>query len=328
MIYSIDYDNGKLSGWVSEPRYINNKISISDALGRNFIVPIDQNRPDVLKLELTKNIKCGFDTSRIFNDNLEGNFFTLLLKADDEKFEIIKFCGSYLEWRDKFEQFQVTDRKDFSIQSLSTEQIFEKYPDIIAFKLLMIRLRRGKRAFGWRGRFDGKSYQYIDKDWKFFESFFIKNFNVISKILTVRSLWSVVQTFIDFGDITQRACALAISNSLFTERFANTFRLIYSIKPEKNPNLEKQIHYWGGMLSNRIVRDDAYDIYITQNLEVLDSCPVLKATFMLILLESTKSESSILAMNLKFSDYFRSAIEHYESLFKEYLNNLDYPKAC
>lgn len=322
MLYSIDYHQNSIRGWVSHNKDVYMRLGF--AFSKTLVTELDRNRPDVVALGLSKNLKCGFLFSDLVIDKTtyDGKLLLVeILEKSTNKILASKtfFIGDKKKWSEKFERFEIHDRKNFGIQQISYDELFGKYPDIIAFKLLLIRLRRGKRAFGWRGSFVGHAYDDMQKDWLFFRELYIKYFDVLSEILTVRSLWSVVDTFVDFAEPLERSNALAISNMMYQERFAQTAHRIYDFIPLQDIKEKGQSLYWGNMKSNQLLIDDAYDVFLTKNIEVLESTPILKKTFFKIFLESLQHEQSIAGMNRKHSNYFSSAFRFYEDYMMQYI---------
>lgn len=320
MRYSIDFHNNKISGWVEKSLEVKSvKLIRSDA---SFIeTTINVIRPDVVKAGITNNDVCGFVFNQAIDCGIEdGNFLLVeIVTHCQKKYKKSVFVGDKEKWKNKFEDFQVQDRRDFSIQDGRVEEVFKKNSDVIAFKLLLIRLRRGKRAFGWRGVFKGNLYSEIENDWTFFKQFYENHFLNMKDICFVRSLWSIVDTFSDFGNAIEKACALSVSNYMYQERFAQTFRRIYEVKEIENKQMLGQTHYWGHMSTNQLERDDSYDVFLTKNIEVLEMCPIIKKTFGVIFLESLKAESSILCINKTHSPYFNEAFRFYKSYFESYI---------
>lgn len=323
MKYSIDFHNSRISGWVESPSSVKSiKLSRSDG---SFIQTIIQHRrPDVVNAGHTNDEICGF----VFAEEIDpikedGNFLLVEIETQQNIYKKSLFVGDKKKWKEEFEKFQVVDRSDFSIQNGHAENLFAKNNDIIAFKLLLIRLRRGKRGFGGRISFVGKSYPEMERDWLVFKQFYSNNFSNLKNILFVRSLWSVLDTFSDFGTPIEKACGLSISNYLFQERFAQTLRTIYNFEEIEDKKLMGQSPYWGGMLSNQLSSDDSYDVFLTKNIEVLEMCPIVKKTFGVIFLESLNSELSIININQTHSKYFKEVFEHYKQYFEKYISRED-----
>lgn len=324
MKYSIDLHNNTFKGWVVTNKEI--YIRLSYNYDKTLVSELNRDRPDVVNLGLSNNLQCGFIFPNPTIDEVlyDGRFFLVdFIDKFTDEILISKpfFVGNKKKWQEKFEKFEILDRNDFDVQQISYSELFEQYPDIIAFKLLLIRLRRGKRAFGWRGSFLGHVYDSMQKDWQFFRELYIKYFDVLSEILTIRSLWSVVDTFVDFAEPLERSNALAISNMMYQERFAQTAHRVYDFIPLQDIKEKGQSLYWGNMKSNQLLADDAYDVFLTKNIEVLESTPILKKTFFKIFLESLKYEQSISGMNKKYSNYFSSAFKFYEDYMMHYLKS-------
>lgn len=318
MKYSLDFSKNNLSGWVAT-NLRDTSIDIVDSSNNNFITGLDKVRKDVVSKGICDNERCGFSFSNILKKNIEGDIFSFNIHNAEINIIGSKFCGDKEKWRLIFDDFQVSDRNDFTIQDCSMGELFNSHPDIIAFKILMIRLRRGKRGLGTRGGFKGHEYPLMESDWDFFKSFYIKHFDTISKILSIRSLWSIVDTFVDFGTPVEKSCALAISNYMYQERFAQTYTQIFKMVPLQEIKMKGQAPYWGGMLSNQLGGDDSYDVFLTKNIEVLEYVPILKKTFLFIFVESLKRSNSIAFVNSKHSEHFSKAFNFYKNYSYDYL---------
>lgn len=318
---SISFREKEIVGWVSDPKSVNSVelIMKGEVIAKSFV---DQRRKDVVAVGFSSEEICGFLFDCDIDIDLEdGNFLCLKINCDKNFFEKYFFIGDFNLWGKNFDNFQVEDRRDFSIQANNINSLFVENKDLIALKILLIRLRRGKRAFAWRGSFSGNVYDEMSNDWLFFRNFFITHFSILKDILSVRSLWSIVDTFADFGSDLERACALSISNYLFQERCAQTWNNIYLFKIRDNVISNNQYPYWGGMLSNRLESDDSYDIFLTRIIEVLDCCPVLKKTFGVIFLKALESDVSIIGLDKKYSPYFANAFNFYKSYFLNFIND-------
>lgn len=319
MDYSINYNKGSLKGWVDSEDPNNTEIRIFDSLHNLYFTKLGLIRKDVVSKARSKNLNCGFSYEDIIQGDIEGNFFSYEIQCNSNIASGSKFCGDYEKWMDTFDSFHIHDRKDFSIQEKPIEEIFSNYPDLIAFKLLLIRLRRGKRGFGGRASFKGHDYPLIQEDWLFFKSFYTRHFDTLSKILSVRSLWSVIDTFADFGTAIEQACALAVSNYLYQERFAQTYSRVFELVPLNKIKLGQSL-YWGGMLTNRLHKDDSYDVFFTRNILILEHAPIIKKTFGIIFLQSILAENSINSMNLNNSEWFIPIFDFYKKYFTKYID--------
>lgn len=173
MLYSIDYHKGMLSGWVATDD-VNTTIKVIDSVGNEYFTYLNVSRRSVVERGITDNLNCGFTFKDILPANIYGNFYSVIIFTREKDISTTKYCGVVSRARDEFERFQIKDRQDFSCQEKNTSNLFSTNSDLIAFKLLMIRLRRGKRAYSWRGEFKGHSYPYINQDWVFFKEFFIR----------------------------------------------------------------------------------------------------------------------------------------------------------
>ena len=214
-----------------------------------------------------------------------------------------------------FNRFELP-RDDFSVMKQNTQELFSGHPHLLAFKMLLIRLRRGTRARGWRGKFSGYDYEHKESDWKLFWHIMSAYRQVIFTHISTRYLFSMIDTVADCSETEDRFAALSFSTMMFFERLSGTLNLIYNKSKKESPVKTHQSVIWGGMLSNHLDRDDALDVFMTRNLEVLRNSPVLLSYFQEIMLRSMNEESSLLNESVSNSEYFSSAWSHYKNLFE------------
>ena len=211
MNYSIDCDNKTISGWVSDP-HENVKIFINRPSGSRLELSFDQIRDDVVSAGLGSNRICGFVyPERLDEKSNEGNLYQIEIIGSVNTQKIF-YSGEIASVRKKFDLFEVHNRNDFSVQELPGCRVFESLSDLEAFKMLLIRLRRGKRALNHRFQFIGNKYPEMENDWCMFKDIYIKYFDAFRQILSVRALWSVVGTFCDYGNSVEKLSALSLDN--------------------------------------------------------------------------------------------------------------------
>ncbi len=319
MKYSIDFHNNKISGWVEYPSTVK-RVVLARSDRSTEVTDIRFARPDVVSANCSKYETCGFAFDNLIHaSDYDGNFLRVTIETDSSLYQKSIFIGDRNIWQKVFDDFEIKNRKDFSIQNESPCYIFSNNKDIVSLKMLLIRLRRGKRGFGWRGRFSGNEYDEMKNDWVFFKNFYSDHFSNLKDILSVRSIWSILDTFVDYGDDSERLCALAVSNFLSQERLAQTLHKIFKFEMLDSIKLDGQSPYWGGMLSNNLASDDFLDVFLTRNIEALEISPIIKKTAFVIFLNAIESDNSILNINIKFSPYFNDTIKYYKNNFENYI---------
>ena len=320
LTYSIDVANRRISGWAvcRDMDSVLAELSFLDS--RRFTTRISLDRPDVVRTGFAErsNLRCGFSFYDLEHEIRENSLIVASVKVRDRSYSKSLFVGDERYASQIFDKHQINDRMDFSVMEKPIQALFEeKKNDLVALKELLIRLRRGKRGYGGRGRFKGHSYTECQNDWHFFREIYENHHKTLFRILSPRSIWSFVHTYVDYGDPYERACALSIDNIMYQERFAQSFHLIYSVKQREQVIKDKQLPYWGDMLSNQLEHDDAYDVFLTSNLEALSSHPLMLKTFCHLFLKSLESNKSISGMHKEHSGTFRHAFAYYEKLMKD-----------
>lgn len=280
----------------------------------------DLMRPDVKAAGLHSTGECGF----IFPEDelglVKGNIYTVtVMPISSEAVVVHRLYGDYAALLKVLSEFEVQPRDDVTCLAVPYEHALEQYTDVVMLKYLLIRLRRGKRAKGCRGRFEGVEYPNRDYDFSRFRSIFEGYLSVWLKLLDARYLWSIVDTYADYGFKHERFAALAVSNYMFAERFFQTRKCLFNSERKSDEEIQKrsqgQLPYWGGMLTNKLDADDSMDIFITRNLEILSDVPVVKSIFIELLKRAAKEADSGFGMNLNNSKYFDNGFDVYKEHF-------------
>lgn len=323
MKYSVNYSPSikAISGWVSR---IDEGKSVSDVtvllkglIGGIKEVKCDIYREDVKLAGVHDTGVCGFRFSQIEHSLIEGNFYKVEIVVDGQSTVVPLMYGDHNSVKRYFTMFEVP-RDDLDIMMSHPILMFKDGCDLLNLKKLMIRLRRGKRSKGWRGRFTGIDYTYQSLDWELFRLLVISNLEILIKYLDARYLWSVVDTFVDYGSSVEKLAGLSISNWMYQERFSQTLNNIYNLYEKASPVLDSQYLYWGGMRSNLLRADDAMDVFITKNLECLTEVPYLKSIFIELMNRAAIEDGSTIGINFKHSPYFREMWMFYKTYFKKH----------
>ncbi|MFZ2450574.1 MAG: hypothetical protein WAW36_08645 [Methylovulum miyakonense] len=324
MKYALDYKSGTkyIGGWVSrkdENQSEENVVILLRGLkGEIARVKCDVQRNDVKDAQLHDTGLCGFKfPSELVDTLIDGNFYSIHIITPKELVRIPILYGDVDILMDKFYRFELP-RDDFTILESTPANLFSSGSDIINFKKLIIRLRRGKRAKCSRGKFEGIDYPHKEIDWTIFRLIVISNLKILFKHFNTRYLWSIIDTFVDHGDKYEKLAGLAISNWLYQERFAQTLKCVYDFNEKSNPILNRQLGYWGGMLSNLLNDDDAFDVFITKNIECLEIVPVIKCFYVELLFRSIAEDQSIIGFNFRNSAHFTKMGEYYKNLLNYY----------
>lgn len=308
----VDVKNKAICGWVAA-----NDVVVAELSNRDEKIHSVQcvlPRKDIKALGFHATGECGFAFYEKQHSLVSGNIYKIDLKisARDER-TFFRLYGDKKTLLEDFVRFELLPRDDLSFLHNSTQDVLTASSDIVAYKTLMIRLRRGKRGKGGRGVFAGIEYDHKATDFLCFRKLTEEYLSVWLEFLDARYLWSVVDTYADYGTDAERLAALAVSNYMFAERFFQTQRCVYdfSVKTEVEKVIERQLPYWGGMKTNQLKADDALDVFLIRNINLLSCSPVIKAIFLEIIKRASVEAESGFGFNLKNSDYFKSVYDFY-----------------
>lgn len=273
---------------------------------------LDIQRDDVKNAGLHPDGKCGFEFSANELGFVEGNIYRVIFEAGSQKKYRHVLYGDKNKIVRNYDIFEIA-RHDFSILEVRPKDLFKDGEDLLGLKKLLIRLRRGKRAHAWRQNFRGEPYEYMQEDWKDFRSFVEEHISLLLSVLSTRHLWSIVDTFADCSDNGERIAALAVSNIMYQERFAQTYKCVYEFIEKEHKISDRQLDYWGGMKTNRLAGDDSYDLFVTRNLECLENFPLMRKFFIYFLKEMARNDSSVLGFNIAHSPFFENMASFYKT---------------
>lgn len=321
MKYSIDYNpaSGLVSGWVADKScedIPSAKITFLGLSGAVYDTPSLAMRPDVKGYGLHPTGHCGFVFNPFDNGFVKGDFIKVKISAEGKNSASKVIILGESEWLSS--QFNALEypRSDFSVMEEPTVEVIRGNPDWLAYKILLIRLRRAKRAKGWRGKFVGFTYEHQQSDWLAFRHIVdVARWSLFSKLST-RYLWSSIDTFADFGDENEGLAAMALSSMLMTERFAQSWHNLYEFTQKQNPVMSGQIEYWGGMATNRFSLDDAFDVFITRLISAAEPFPLVYSFLMETYERMINDERSVIGFNCSESAFFKQASHFYEKRFK------------
>ena len=272
-----------------------------------------RSRPDVMVAGLHSTGDCGFSFSK--GDYLieDGCVYKVVIVFGDQRLSALRVYGDFKKLQEEFFVYELLPRHEYKYLAETTEEVLSNRSDTLGFKSLLIRLRRGKRGVSWRGEFKGVEYPHKYSDFVSFKSVFEGQLEFWLRFLDARYLWSVIDTYADYGSVLERLAALSVSNYMFSERFFQTRKCIFDSveKVEVDKVLVGQINYWGGMKTNQIIEDDSMDVFFTRNLEILKDIPVIQSVFFELIKRAAVEEESGLGFNLKFSDYFAKVFDFY-----------------
>ncbi|WP_370598714.1 hypothetical protein [Escherichia coli] len=325
MKWAIDklFERGLINGWVaSNDGNENNIYQVTIRTPEKTIHTSIANaeRPDVKAAGLHDNGKCGFSFKSNEYGIREGDLlFIELMNINKE--ERVTHSFLYAEKDDTKLQFDRLEipRDDFSIMEQHTESLLLDYPHLFALKILLIRLRRNKRAKCWRGKFTGVDYEHKENDWALFY-YIVSTFReAIFKNLSVRNLFSITDTIADFSTPLERCAAQSLSMFMFHERFSQTLNPLCKDNHLININAKIQFPIWDGMLTNKLEADDALDVYLTRAYENLQSTPLILNFFQFLIKKAMIENNSIFYRNLKHSEYFTEAWQFYHAKFNKEL---------
>lgn len=180
----------------------------------------------------------------------------------------------YLGNLEDYESFQIS-RDD---NSLEKENINLEKNLCVRLKKYIIKLRRC-----------GDSKTFYE-----FKIFFEKELNFFIKILETRQLMSVVDTYIDYGNMLEKAIGIGISNFIFHEKMYLTMHCIYDFKNKNNINKDRQ-HSSSKRHSThsfRLSYDDAIIVFLNRMSTIYVNHPTLNRVWLKILKYSFEEEKS------------------------------------
>ena len=314
---------GLINGWVAANdgnKDLNYNITIRTPEKIIYQEKATRLRPDVKSLGLHETGLCGFSFNAKAYGVREGDLIFIELAREDEQ---EKFTHSFLyaqqdDTKLQFDLFEIP-RDDFSIKDNDTQSLLQDYSHLLALKILLIRLRRNKRAKGFRGQFSGIKYEHKESDWELFY-YIVSTFReAILDCLSTRNLFSITDTIADFSTPIERCAAQSLSMFMFHERFAQTINPVCHIESFTHiqPNIQHIV--WDGMLSNRLLLDDSLDVYFTRALEVLQFSPLILVFYEKLMLKAMSEKNSIFYINLINSEYFQTAWVYYKTKFENHL---------
>ena len=284
------------------------KISSKFELRKEVIANL--NRQDLVKLKISKKKSFGFAFNLEKLGIRDGDFFKVDINNGAIRKGSIKGDAKRL-----FNEFDLLEypRNDFSILDQDTESLYQSNSDLLTLKKILIRLRRCKRGIASNTRFIGKDYAHQVSDWQLFKRIVEENIEVVCSFFNIRYLHSIVATYADFGEDIERACALSVSNIIFQERFAQTLRCIYDFN--KKESLLDQQMVWPGLRTNSLSSDDAYQVFLGRQLEVLSMSPVILSIFKEIFTRMYHNDKSIVGENINNSKSIKKTIDLYLKQF-------------
>ena len=310
----VDLKNRAICGWIATSEVAVAELGLrgEKILSVQCVLP----RKDIKALGFHVTGECGFAFYERRDLLVVGNIYEVILKVPAEKDRVFyRLYGDTKTLLEEFVRFELLPRDDLSFLQNSTKDVLAAVPDIFAYKTLMIRLRRGKRGKGSRGVFVGVGYDHKVTDFVCFRQLTEKYLTVWLGFLDARYLWSVVDTYADYGTDIERLSALAVSNYMYAERFFQTQKCVYvfSEKIDADKVIERQLPFWGGMKTNQLAADDSLDVFLTRNIEILSFSPAIKSIFYELLRRASNEPESGLGVNIKHSIFFRDIFKKYSA---------------
>lgn len=320
MKFSIDFNPqiGRLSGWAASARgeALNHPIVTLSQFGKDIItLPFGVFRDDVKNQGIHPDGYCGFVFELTEHGIKSGDIFRIIISALNEKPVGKTFiAGNKKIYLKDFQELEYP-RDDFSIMEPDTAKLLHENSNLIFLKKLIIRLRRAKRAKGWRLQFSGVNYSYQADDFSLFQKLCTVARYAIFDNLSIRFIWSIIDTFADFFDDEKCYAWFALSNLLASERMAQTLYCIGDFKNFDHPINDRQINYWGMMATNHLGRDDSFDVFLTRSITCLQQYPLAYAYYRHVMLSMMEERNSIWGVNVVNSEYFSEAWSSYKSKF-------------
>ncbi len=271
----------------------------------------------VVKTKSISSTRIEFSADFMSAEVQEGSIYKLELAVGDAKFAHRFIYGAKAKILKKLRAFEIP-RTDHSVMKPNTESFFSNHNDMVAYKYLLIRLRRAKRGRGISQGFKGVEYDFYESDWRLYRAFTIENIDLLFNVLDSRYLLSIVDTFSDHGSEVERGNALAISNIFVQERFAQTLRCIYWLFPRFNKLKTRQRPAWDGLFSNKLSRDDSLQIFLARQSSVLETTPILKRIFIQLYKRMQGSKESLISENVNQSEGFQRNINAFNLEVDQY----------
>ncbi len=321
MKWAIDklFDRGLVNGWVASDD--GSKKVIYNVTFRTpekiiYETLANNDRPDVRTAGLHETGTCGFSFNAKQYGVREGDllFVELTSVTSEERATHSFLYAKKNETKLQFERLEIP-RDDFSVMDNNTESLLRDYPHLLALKILLIRLRRNKRAKGWRGQFTGVDYKFRDSDWNLFYQIVSTFREAILNNLSTRNLFSITDTIADFSTPLERCAAQSLSMFMFHERFSQTLNPLCKNDHLVHINAKVQHPIWDGMLTNKLEADDALDVYLTRAYENLQATPLILNFFQTIIKKAMSEKNSIFHENLNHSPFFIEAWAFYHAKF-------------
>ena len=214
-------------------------------------------------------------------------------------------------------------RDDNSLLTLAPDVIFERFPRHLAFKALLVRLRRGSRGVASFPVLKPVDYDFRDADWRNFQALMAANIGFFVRTLNSRMMLSVADTYTDFGAGEDRAISLLIANIFVEERIFFTLQAAYDFVPKKSPILERQIPMWDGFLSNRLAGDDVFKVWLNRHQTVMaEANPVLAAMFYRMFILMIEHGVSAINLNIRSGPQLGPHIHEFVGRFRQALARL------
>ncbi len=214
-------------------------------------------------------------------------------------------------------------RDDNSLLSLAPDLIVERFPRHLAFKALLVRLRRGSRGLASFPVLKAVDYAFRDADWRNFQALLAANIGFFTRTLNSRMMLSVVDTYTDFGTGEDRATSLLIANIFVEERIFFTVQAAYDLVPKERPILERQIPMWDGFLANRLAGDDVFKVWLNRHQTVMaEANPVLAAMFYRLFVLMIEHGVSAINLNIRAGPQLGPHIKEFVSRFEQALASL------
>lgn len=317
MKFSVDVNMhlSGIRGWVAVEEPAKLKLYKDDVLLGEVVA--DLGRDDVKAAGLHPTGLCGFSFDASEYGLIEGDIYKVEVCSGASVVRVFRLYGDHQKMLKEFVLLELLPRDDLSYLEPTTDEVLRSAPCIFAYKKLMIRLRRGKRGKQSRGVFVGYDYESRESDFSCFRALTENYLSVWNSFLDSRYLWSVLDTLADYGTPMERLAALAASNYMYAERFFQTQHCLYTLveKDSEEKIFTRQLPYWGGMKTNQLANDDALDVFLTRNLEILSHAPVVKSIFFKLLGRSSEEPGSLLGFNLSNSGFFAGVYGDYKKDF-------------
>lgn len=200
------------------------------------------------------------------------------------------------------------------LYDLSTEQINNKFEcNVEKMNILTHRLRRclPKNRIAYAGMLN----PYSKEDWILYKSIYEEDCDYYNSIFSDRWLLSILDTYIDYGDVIESKNAMIASLFIRYERISGTEA--YSCRhyidnrtdfDEKKIKRNSRVEIWPSILTTHMPVDDYYINLFSRHMYCLRETPNIKNLFVRFVKNAMSSDKSLISVICKTSPWVKEKI--------------------